>query len=461
MNFLKTFQSIEKSKLINLIVLFFCALSFWTSITCLLPVLPAYIQDIGATAKQVGYVMGCFAIGLLLSRVWLGKLADEGLSKLIKGIKINSQITNFISKFLRRFIGKLVNYPSRKIVIIIGTLVATLAPIGYLLFNSIVQLMVIRAFHGVSIAAFTTGYSALVVDLSPPKQRGELIGYMSLAVPLGMAFGPAVGGFLQEATNYQVLFAVSVLWGILALISAMQIRELESLKEKQNSINNEKYRNLNDKVALLDRTVKEIIFNASFLVPTIILLLIGTVFGALVTFLPLYLRETGIKFNVGLFYTVAAISSFIVRFISGSSSDKYGRGIFITISIFCYIFSMIFLTFAHSSGMLLLSALLEGMGAGMLVPIILALISDRCHATERGKVFAICVSGFDVGVALGGPVLGSLLLDFGYRFLFAMTVILAILALIVFIGFSNKNIPNSWRFAFGYARDSYAINPHF
>lgn len=55
--------------------------------------------------------------------------------------------------------------------------------------------MINRAFHGVSIAAFTTGYSALVVDLSPPKQKGELIGYMSLAVPIGMAIGPAMGIF--------------------------------------------------------------------------------------------------------------------------------------------------------------------------------------------------------------------------------------------------------------------------
>lgn len=454
MNFLKTLQSIEKSRLINLGILFFCALCFWTSLTCLLPVLPAYIEDIGATAKQVGYVMGCFAIGLLLSRVWLGKLADEGLTKLIKSIKINSTITNFLSRFLRQFIGKLVDYPSRKIVIIIGTLVATLAPLGYLFFNSIPELMVIRAFHGVSIAAFTTGFSALVVDLSPPKQRGEFIGYMSLAVPMGMALGPAVGGFLQSATSYQVLFSVSAFSGVLALISAIEIQELDSLKEKQNQITHLKY---HPRDQVNDRTFREIIVNASFLVPTLILLLIGTLFGALVTFLPLYLRETGIKFNVGLFYSVAAIASFIVRFISGSSSDKYGRGIFITMSIFCYIFSMIFLTFAHGSGMLLLSALSEGMGAGILVPIILALISDRCHPTERGRVFAICISGFDVGVALGGPVLGSLLLDFGYRFLFGMTIIIAILALIIFMGFSNKNMANSWRFALGYARDLYGI----
>lgn len=453
MTFLKTFQSIDKSKLINLQILFFCALFFWTSITCLLPTLPAYIQDIGATAKQVGYVMGCFAIGLLLSRVWLGKLADDGFIQLIKDIKFNSAITNFFIRILRKYIGKLVDYPSRKIVIIIGTLVATLAPIGYLLLNSIPELMAIRAFHGVSIAAFTTGYSALVVDLSPAKQRGELIGYMSLAVPIGMAVGPAVGGFLQEYTSYQVLFSVSAGCGILASILATQIREFES---------SPKYKTSSDVMPLKrdksnDRTFKQIIFNPSFLVPTVILLLIGCLFGTLVTFLPLYLRDVGLTLNVGLFYTAAAIASFVVRFISGRASDKHGRGIFISISIICYIFSMILLTFVQSNNILLLSAILEGTGAGMLVPIILALISDRCSAAERGKVFAICVSGFDVGVALGGPVLGSLLLDLGYRVMFGITAIMAIMALIIFIAFSNKDMINSWRFAFGDAPDLYAL----
>jgi MFS family permease len=452
-NFLKTFQSIEKSKLINLLILFLCALFFWTSITCLLPTLPAYIQDIGATAKQVGYVMGCFAIGLLLSRVWLGKLADDGLIHLIKDIKLNSAITNFFIRILRKFIGKLVDYPSRKLVIIIGTLVATLAPIGYLLLNSIPELMAIRAFHGVSIAAFTTGYSALVVDLSPPKQRGELIGYMSLAVPIGMAVGPAVGGFLQEYTSYQILFTVSASCGILASILATQIREFESFPKYKTSSNVMPLKR--DKSN--DRTFKQIIFNPSFLVPTVILLLIGCLFGTLVTFLPLYLRDVGLTLNVGLFYSTAAIASFVVRFISGRASDKHGRGIFISISIICYIFSMILLTFVQSNNILLLSAILEGTGAGMLIPIILALISDRCSAAERGKVFAICVSGFDVGMALGGPVLGSLLLDWGYRFLFVMTAIMAIMALIIFIGFSNKDMINSWRFAFGDAPDLYAL----
>lgn len=453
MNFLRTFQSIEPSKLINLLILFVCALCFWTSLTSLLPTLPAYIQDIGATAKQVGYVMGCFAIGLLLSRVWLGKLADNGLTKVLGSKNRHNFLANITDKIARKIIGKLVDYPSRKVVIIIGAIVATIAPIGYVYLTSIPQLMVIRAFHGISIAAFTTGYSALVVDISPPKQKGELIGYMTLAVPIGMAIGPALGGFIQEYSNYQVLFAVSALSALFSLILACQIRELENLVTKTNQSSPTESLKIEDS----SRTFKELLTNPSFLIPAIVLLLIGGLFGALVTYLPLYIRVLEFDFNTGLFYTIAAIASFAVRFFVGKASDKYGRGGFISISLLFYIVSMILLTTAINPEMIFFSALTEGLGAGMIIPIMLALISDRCKVIERGKVFAVCISGFDIGVALGGPVLGSFILDWGYRTLFGVNTLLAIIALIIFVSFSNKNLINSWRFAWGKGVDLYAI----
>ena len=452
MNFLRIFSSLKPSKSINLLILFICALCFWTSITCLLPTLPAYIEDRGATIQQVGYVMGCFAIGLLLSRVWLGKLADQGLTQLIKGGKYHSSLVRFLLRISRRIIGALVDYPSRKIVVIIGTIVATLAPIGYFYLKSIPELMAIRAFHGISIAAFTTGYSALVVDLSPPKQKGELIGYMSLAVPIGMAIGPAFGGFLAESADYQVLFACCTIFGFFSVILATQIRELEHLIENEHHSSQQQSYSHHK----ISRNFRELLTNRSFVVPAIILLLIGCLFGALITYLPLYIRSLELDFNVGWFYTAAAIASFSVRIFAGQASDRYGRGLFISISLLCYISSMLLLTLANDQQMIILSAIIEGTGAGMIIPIMLALVSDRCSATERGTVFAVCISGFDVGVALGGPVLGSLILDWGYRHLFAVTCILATTALLVFVSFSNQNLANSWDFAWGNGVDFYA-----
>lgn len=401
----------------------------------MLPTLPAYIQDVGGTIQQVGIVMGCFAIGLLLSRTWLGQLAD------------------------RR---------SRKLVMSIGAIVAAIAPLGYVLVQSIPALMAIRAFHGISIAAFTTGYSALVVDLSPLKQRGELMGYMSLAVPIGMAVGPALGGILLASGGYGDLFVTSASFGCFALILTSQVRENRKIPAIEE---------ISDNPDASDRSFWEVLSRPSLIVPTSILLLVGLLFGTLVSFFPLFLREEmkfaplliqikiaslsleSVKLDfAGVFYTAAAIASFTVRFISGQASDRYGRGLFITMSLVCYGASMALLTVAQTPNIFILAAILEGAGGGILIPILFTLISERCHPDERGRVFAVCGGGFDVGIAIAGPVLGSLQKILGYRGLFSLAANLALLALFLFMTKSNKTFSHSLRFAVGRGKDLYALH---
>ena len=418
----KALETNTKQKLTNL---FLAGLLFWISITLMLPTLPTYIQSMGGTTQQVGMVMSSFAIGLIASRTRLGKVAD-----------------------LR----------SRKIVISIGTVVAASAPIGYLLVRSIVGLAVIRAFHGISIAAFTIGYSALVVDLAPIKHRGTLIGYMNLAVPIGMSIGPALGGFLEqsgkrffpEGTGYEVLFLVSITCGILAFLLASQIKETALPATISDNRSNQK---------IVHRDFWQLTKDPGLMIPTVVLLLIGLVFGSLVAFLPLFITELQLDFNVGFFYTVVAISSFSVRLFVGQASDRYGRGLFISGSLICYIISMVLLTLAETPAMFILAAIAEGSGAGILIPLILALISDRSYANERGKVFALCMGGFDIGIALGGLVLGSLATVLGgYRGIFALAAVLAAVALAIFVTQAGRNIRHSLFFALGRAKDTYLIN---
>ncbi|MGV2831834.1 MFS transporter [Myxosarcina sp. GI1(2024)] len=411
----------------NLAILFCVGLLFWISITILLPTLPAYVQDVGGTTQQVGLVMGSFAIGLLCSRTWLGRVAD------------------------RR---------SRKLVILIGISVAATAPICYSVVQSILGLAAIRAFHGISIASFTIGYSALVVDFAPRQQRGELIGYMNLAVPTGMSIGPALGGFLQaysarwqwnflaEGTGYEVIFWFSSLCGFTGLLLASRLQEAARDEEIFTQ----------QQFSPRERNFWELTQSPALVIPATVLLLVGLVFGTLVAFLPLYVRELGISFNVGLFYTTVAIASFSVRLFAGKASDRYGRGLFISGSLICYIISMTLLANAENAPTLLLAALAEGAGAGILIPLILALISDRSYANERGKVFALCMGGFDLGIALAGPVLGALAFTVGYRGVFSLAALLALTALIIFVTQSSKNIRQSFNFALGKVRDVYAID---
>lgn len=411
---MKIFRSLEPQQRKSLLALFLAGLSFWISLTSLLPTLPAYIEDVGGTKQQVGLVMGSFAIGLLLFRSVLGRLAD------------------------RR---------SRKLVVLIGTVVVGIAPLGYLFVESIPLLMVIRAFHGISIAAFTTGYSALVVDQSPPEQKGELIGYMSLVVPVGLAIGPAVGGFLQAGVGYMALFLTSASVGILGLIFATQVgkasREKPASHQEAGSPQSSRF--------------WQLLASPRLRVPATVLLLIGLAFGTISTFLPLFIRAAAIDLNPGLYYSTAAIASFSVRIFVGRASDRYGRGLFITASLFCYVLAMLLLATAESPGAFLVAGLVQGAGGGTLIPIMIALISDRSAENERGKIYSLCIGGFDLGIAIAGPVIGSFANPLGYRGLFFLAMSLTSLALMVFVTLSSKDLSHSLRFATGREKDIYAL----
>jgi MFS family permease len=400
----------------NLLALFATGLLFWSSLAALLPTLPLYVEEVGGTKQQIGLVMGAFAIGLLSSRPWLSNLADR---------------------------------QSRKIVLLIGMAVVAIAPLGYLVTQAIPLLILTRIFHGICIAAFGIAYSALVVDLSPPQNRGELVGYMSLVNPIGVAIGPAIGGLLQGAFGYTPLFLLSSFLGAIGFLGAHRVQEptLEATQTiRSDSAPSQRFWRL--------------LFSPRIRIPALVMLLVGLSFGTLSTFVPLYIAETKIQFNAGWFYTAAAIASFGIRLITGRASDRYGRGLFITLSIALYALAMFLLWQAHSAFMFLLAGLIEGAGAGTLIPMMVALMADRSHPQERARVLALCVSGFDVGIAIAGPIFGFFADQIGYRSIFGLCAGLSSLGFLVFMTLSSKSLAQSVRFALGQERDLYALNAH-
>ncbi len=105
----------------------------------------------------------------------------------------------------------------------------------------------------------------------------------------------------------------------------------------------------------------------------------------------LFLKSTDVDFNGGLFFTAAAISSFSIRVFAGKASDRFGRGLFITFGIFCYILALILLWQAHSAIVFLLAAIAEGAGGGTLISMMVTMMADRSLPQERGTNFLLYV----------------------------------------------------------------------
>ncbi len=408
---MKVLFSLDSQVRRNLLVLFAAGLLFWASLSSLIPTLPLYVENIGATKQQIGFVMGSFAIGLLIFRPFLGQLADKR---------------------------------GRKIVLIIGLLSAAIAPIGYNFVQSIPLLIVVRAFHGISIAAFSTAFLSLVADIAPVQNRGELIGYMSLVNPIGFAIGPALGGYLMEAYGYTSLFILTTVLASLGLLCSIPI--INPIVEVQEQV-------LNNDIPFWRKLI-----SPRVRIPALIMLIVGLTLGSLHTFVPLFIKSTEVNLNPGLFYTAVAIASFCSRLFSGKASDKYGRGLFITLSLVCYTLALVLLWTADSSVDFLFAATIEGLGGGTIFPMISAMIADRAYPQERGRIFSLSMIGCDIGIALAGPIFGIVASVIGYRNIFGFNFAIALVAVIIFITLSSKNLSASLRFAFGRGVDIYSVN---
>jgi MFS family permease len=395
----------------NLLFMLLGGLCFWSCMASFLPVLPLYLTDtIGVNDQELGIVMGAFAVGLLLFRPQMGSLVDrQGLKR----------------------------------VLLLGIIVATIAPLLYAITPNAGAMIAVRIFHGLSIAAFTTSYSTIVADLAPTENRGELIGYMSLVNPLGMALGPALGGYLQPLIGGKQVFLIGSAIATLSLVFSSLVQVTPQAEHQAAQ-------------AAPDSSW-QLLRSDRLKVPTISMTAVGLAFGVIIVYLPLFVKQQGFAMNVGLFYTMTAIASFMIRLMSSKASDRLGRGLFITIGLLFYVMSMVMLWQADSVPMVLAAGFVEGCGGGLVLPMMIVLLTDRCDPQERPRAFSLCIGGFDLGMFLAGPCVGVLAPWIGYRGLFAVAAIVAIVATLIFATQSNSSLPYSLRFALGRGRDRLAL----
>lgn len=353
--------------------------------------------------------MGSFAVGLLLCRSYLGHLAD------------------------RR---------GRVLMIWLGLAVACVVPMFYTLLTAVPILMVLRAMHGVSIGAFATSYAAYVADQAPPSHRGEVIGYMSLVQPMGVGFGPAIGYWVYANYGYTLLFMVAAALAGVGLLIALGLRESRDFQRSPQ---------IQAQLPLWD-TLK----SPRVKVPALVLMLVGIVFGTLSSFLPLIIDEYAIPLNAGIFYMTTALAGFIVRVPISIISDRFSRGLFISIGLCFYALAMVLIARVHSQLGYLGAAICEGVGSGIVIPAMMTLLSDRTVPKERGFIFGIAWLGFDLGMATCSPVIGGLIGSIGLSGAFLIACAMAILALLIFLTQSSGNVRASFLFAIGMGGDHYA-----
>lgn len=135
--------------------------------------------------------------------------------------------------------------------------------------------------------------------------------------------------------------------------------------------------------------------------------------------------------------TAYLITSTIVTPLYGKLSDIYGRKQFFLLAISLFTIGSLLCSFATSIGMLAAFRAVQGLGAGGLFSLSLAIIGDIVAPRERAKYQGYFLAVFGTSSVLG-PVIGgffagqtSILGFTGWRWVFLVNVPIAIAALIV------------------------------
>ena len=330
---------------------------FFASFNMIVPELPFFLTSLGG-ADYKGLVISLFTLTAMISRPFSGKLADR--------------------------IG-------RKPVIIAGSLVCFVCSLMYPLLTTVFGFLFLRLVHGFSTGFTPTGQAAYLSDIIPADRRGEAMGLLGTASTLGMAGGPALGGWLSSAVSLQAMFFCSSAFAILSSLIVLAIRET-----------------VTDKHAISLRLLavhKRDLFEPRVLTPCIVMALCAYAYGSLFTVIPDFGAYFKIE-NKGLLFAYFTIASLLIRLVAGKASDIYGRVKVLKISTAFMAFGMLWIGLADSKTMLIIGAFLYGLAQGATSPTLLAWAADLSDPEHKGRGVASLYIFMEFGIGMGALLSG-------------------------------------------------------
>jgi MFS family permease len=158
------------------------------------------------------------------------------------------------------------------------------------------------------------------------------------------------------------------------------------------------------------------------------------------SFLIIFAREQGVTGNIGLYYTVSALTMLITRPFLGKLTDRFGL-IKIAIPAFSFnIISMLIVSYSTTLTGFLIAAVVSAFGQGAFGPAIQALTMKAVPAERRGAASSTNFISMDLGSMLGPVIAGQIAQIFGYVMMWRIMIIPFIIAAIILLCFRAKII---------------------
>jgi DHA1 family multidrug resistance protein-like MFS transporter len=380
--------AVQTSNRKNLLVLSFTLVVVTLGFGLVLPIIPFYMDQLGAGGAELGLLVASYAVmRLIFGPIW-GSLSDR---------------------------------VGRKPILLVGVFGYSITMVGFGLATQLWMMFLARILSGVLSSATAPTAMAYIGDSTTEEDRGGGMGMMGAAAGLGAIFGPALGGLLAEHSLSTPFFVAAGL-SLLALILIFLFLP-ESLQEV------ERHSSESDQLILDPRAWRDALFSP--IGPLLVLAFIVT--GGVMIFysiLGLYaLERFGYGANeVGIIFMILGLVMAIGQgLLVGPLSKRFGDQKVIKFGFLLSATSLLVVMLADRLALLLLSIGFFSLFTAVLIPAITSLTSKRT-VLSHGVTMGLSNSFVSLG-RIFGPLLGGLVFDLYWGLPFWLG------ALIMLIGF--------------------------
>ncbi|WP_419888184.1 MFS transporter [Neobacillus niacini] len=369
-----------------------------------IPVLPKFISEIGASGKDMGYLVAATGLTQFLFSPLGGKLSDQY---------------------------------GRKIITVIGLAIIMVSQFMFSVGTDLWVLYLSRFIGGIGVGLLIPATMAYVADVTTLENRGKGMGLLGASISLGFVIGPGIGGFLAEF-GIRVPFYASALAAAIAMLVSLLFLPESLSKDQQDAFRNSSSEQ-NGMVHDIKRSFKVSYFVLLLLVFTMTFGLANfeTIFGLYVTEKYEYTPK-----DISIIMTIAALIGVIIQaLLVDKLLQRFNEIRVINVCFFLSAVTMLLLLLSGNFSFMLMMNILFILFTSILRPAINTLLS-KMAGSEQGFAAGMNNAYSSLGNIIG-PSLAGILFDVSFNVPFIFGAVILLGSIVMCVAWNQKARQNS------------------
>ncbi len=357
----------------------------------IIPVLPFYAEELGASPAELGLLMSVYSIMQFIFAPMWGRISDR---------------------------------TGRKPVIMIGIFGLSLSFFMLAAASQLWMLFAARIVGGILSAANMPAVQAYVADITTDNDRSKGMGIIGAATGMGFIFGPAIGGVFTNI-NLQAPFYLA---GIISLLTLFLVAIV--LKESVHPANKQTKSQEGLSPSSFTRGPLPVLYFLQFFITL-------SLAGLEATFAYFAAARAGLDaVTLGYIFMIMGLASAAVQGSLGPLTKKFGEAAIIQLGIVVSAIGFALILLIHDFTTAALFLAVFGIGNGVIRPSISSILTKH-SGTGYGSVTGY-LSSFDSLGRIIGPAAGGFLYSVAISLPYLSGIFLSIFAYMLFQVYKSR-----------------------